>query len=58
MFARSVTGAYKGQFAAGERGVYVDDLVANFPSPIKNYTQVPDAVTVYRFILAHVFDEM
>jgi len=45
-------GAYKGPFAAKEPGVYVDDLVASFPSPIKNYSQVPDAVEVYRRVLS------
>ncbi len=40
-YGRNISiGAYKGPFAATEAGVYVDDLVANFPSPIKNYTQV------------------
>ena len=33
-------GAYKGPFAANETGKYVLDLVQNFPSPIKNYSQV------------------
>lgn len=31
---------------------YVDDLVDNFPSPIKNNSQVPDALSVYRSVLA------
>ena len=31
---------------------YVTDLVSNWPSPIKNSTQVPDAVSTYRKILA------
>lgn len=56
-------GAYKGDFGnpavwpplGPDRpvaGPYVDDLVKSFPSPIRNYTQVPDAVTVYRTVLA------
>ena len=31
---------------------YVNDLVSNWSSPIKNSTQVPDAVATYRKILA------
>ena len=31
---------------------YVDDLVDNFPSPIKNKSQVPSATAVYRKALA------
>ena len=45
-------GAYKGQFNAGNRGSYVDDLVKRFPSKIKNASQVPDALSVYRKALA------
>jgi galactose mutarotase-like enzyme/inosine-uridine nucleoside N-ribohydrolase len=30
----------------------VDELTANFPSPIKNTTQVPDALHVYRSVLS------
>ena len=45
-------GAYKGQFNKGNRGSYVDDLVKRFPSKIKNASQVPDALSVYRKALA------
>ena len=31
---------------------YVTDIVANFPSPIKNSSQVPDGVATYRKVLA------
>ena len=48
-------GAYKGS-GLTQTGkpplTYVDSLVRNFPSPIKNSTQVPDAVEVYRAALA------
>ena len=44
-------GAYKGGFGATLPGKYVKDIVATFPSPIKNYTQVPAAVEVYRSVL-------
>lgn len=33
-------------------GPYVKELVRQFPSPVKNYSQVPDAVQVYRKLLA------
>ena len=38
-------GAYKGKLAASpdRTGPYLHDLVANFSSPVKNYTQVPEA---------------
>ena len=29
-------------------GIYVDDLVDNFPSPVKHYDQVEEAVVVLR----------
>ena len=48
-------GAYKGGglTLAGEPPLtYVDALVRTFPSPIRNSTQVPDAVDVYRRVLA------
>ena len=39
-------GAFKGLFGAGVGGPSgqgdVDDLVANFPSPVKHYDQVED----------------
>ena len=38
------------------RGWYVDDLVDNFPSPIKGSWEVPDAVDVYRQVLAAAED--
>ena len=37
-------------------GKYVEDLVARWPSPVKNYSQVPDAVTLYRTALAKAED--
>ncbi|EDQ87548.1 uncharacterized protein MONBRDRAFT_27022 [Monosiga brevicollis MX1] len=53
-------GAYKGTFdanatgqgGANKTGAYVADLVEHFPSPIKNYDQVPAALSVYRQQLA------
>eukprot|EP00039_Didymoeca_costata_P014589 m.237248 g.237248 ORF g.237248 m.237248 type:complete len:515 (+) comp16055_c1_seq3:155-1699(+) len=47
-------GAYKGVWARdpnagkGTADKYVSDLVANYPSPVKNYTQVMTAVQTYR----------
>ena len=55
-------GAYKGSFGkdtGGDnwvRGWYVDDLVDNWPSPVKDSSQVPDAVSVYRKALAAAED--
>ena len=37
-----------GPFDRDVRGLYVDDLVASFPSHIKNASQVPEALAVYR----------
>ena len=53
-------GAYKGPWAAnprapGAKGTadkYVPDLVGNYPSPVKNSSQVPTATEVYRRVLA------
>ena len=48
-------GAYKGAGLTleGEPPLtYVDSVVRNFPSPVKNNTQVPNAVDVYRRVLA------
>lgn len=48
-------GAYKGAglTLVGEPPLaYVDSVVSNFPSPIRNTSQVPDAVDVYRRVLA------
>ena len=47
-------GAYKGTDLSPEAPFlsYVTDLVAHWPSPIKNTTQVPDSVDVYRSVLA------
>ena len=53
-------GAYKGAWARdpspkngkGTADKYVSDLVGNFPSPIKNSSQVPTAVEAYRRALA------
>jgi len=55
-------GAYKGDFGrtpdGGDwvRGHYVDDLVDNYPSPVKGSWDVPDAVDVYRMVLASAED--
>jgi len=54
-------GAYKGSFgkdANGEwiSGLYVPNLVQNFPSPVKNLSQVPESVEVYRQTLAEAAD--
>lgn len=56
-------GAFKGAFGDpavwppfspghSAAGPYVDDLVKSFPSPIRNSSQVPEAVSVYRSVLA------
>ena len=56
-------GAYKGDFGRTPdgndwvRGWYVDDLVDNYPSPVKGSWQVPDAVEVYRMVLASAEDK-
>lgn len=56
-------GAYKGSFGKvpnGDgwvRGDYVDDLVENWPSPVKNSSQVPEAVEVYRKVLSEAEDK-
>lgn len=48
-----VIGSYRGtDLLPSEPLSYVNDLVANFPSPIKNKSQVPSAVEVYRKVLA------
>ena len=38
------------------RGWYVDDLVDNWPSPVKGSWDVPTAVEVYRQVLAEAED--
>lgn len=47
-------GAYKGTGLTHSNPPlsFVDDLVANYPSPVKNSSQVPDAVSIYRQALA------
>mmetsp|Transcript_84479 Transcript_84479/g.273132 ORF Transcript_84479/g.273132 Transcript_84479/m.273132 type:complete len:288 (+) Transcript_84479:90-953(+) len=46
-------GAYRGEdLTPSLPHPYVDDLVANWSSPIKNTSQVPDAVHVYRRVLS------
>lgn len=51
-------GSYKGEWArnptagTGTADKYISDLIENYPSPIKNSTQVPEAVKVYRKALA------
>lgn len=51
-------GAYKGSFASTERGVYVDDLCKRFPNDprLRNSSTAPDAVAVYRSVLASQVD--
>jgi len=54
-------GAYKGNFGKWPgggwvEGDYVMDLVRNYPSPVKDSSQVPDAVSVYRQVLAAAED--
>jgi len=53
-------GAYKGTFGndfdGGMNGKYVDDLVNNFESPVKNYNSVDDAVEVIRKTLTEAED--
>ena len=41
-------GAFKGNFGEKINGIYVDELVDNFPSPVKHYDQVEEAVIVLR----------
>lgn len=49
----TLIGAYKGNDLKVSKPLrYVQALVDNFPSPIKNSSQVPDAVVVYRRALA------
>ena len=50
-------GAFKGTFGSTIPGKYVPQLAAEFPSPIKNYTEVPDAVEVYRTVLSRQPDQ-
>merc|ERR1711924_301722 len=46
-------GSYKGtDLQQTNTASYVDDLVDNWDSPIKNSSQVPDSVEVYRKVLA------
>jgi len=47
-----VIGAYMGDFDYDQPGPYVEDLANNFPNAVKNRSQVPDAVTVYRTVLS------
>merc|ERR1719510_1258856 len=56
-----VLGAYKGDFGKWPgggwvEGDYVMDLVRNYPSPVKDSSQVPDAVSAYRQVLAAAED--
>ena len=52
-------GAYKGNFGKDPnnngwvRGAYVDDLVNNWDSPIRDSSQVMEATEVYRKVLAN-----
>jgi len=53
-------GAYKGTFgdtfAGGMGGKYVDDLVDTFPSPVKDYNSVDDAVETIKKTLTEAED--
>ena len=51
-------GAYKGNDLDPDGPVlpYVADIVSNFPSRVKNSTQVPSAIQVYREVLASQAD--
>ena len=49
-------GAFKGKFGQDVGGVYIDDLVENWESPVKHYDQVKDAVVVLREALAGADD--
>ena len=49
-------GAFKGTFGQNIKGVYIDDLVDNFDSPVKHYDEVEDALTVLRSSLAAAED--
>merc|ERR1719341_885429 len=49
-------GAFKGNFGASSSGPYIDHLLDSFDSPIRNYSQVEDAVTVLRKSLAEAED--
>ena len=50
-------GAFKGRFGAESSGVYIDDLVDNWESPVKHYDQVKEAVEVLREALAAAEDQ-
>jgi inosine-uridine nucleoside N-ribohydrolase len=50
-------GAYKGVLGTAEvcsncHGPFVDDIIAGFPAPVKNYSQVLEAHVLYRKVLA------
>mmetsp|Transcript_16646 Transcript_16646/g.31566 ORF Transcript_16646/g.31566 Transcript_16646/m.31566 type:complete len:367 (-) Transcript_16646:144-1244(-) len=45
-------GAFKGSFGESISGPYVQDLVSSYASPVKNSSQVPDAVATYRSVLS------
>merc|ERR1711976_191747 len=55
-------GAYKGEFGKNPnnngwvRGAYVDDLVNNWDSPIRDSSQVMEATEVYRKVLSEAED--
>ena len=49
-------GAFKGEFGKNVSGHYDEDIADNFPNTIRNYTQVPGAVEVYRKVLAKAAD--
>merc|ERR1711970_1236550 len=50
-------GAFKGEFGEDLGGLYIDDLVDNWDSPVKNYDQVQDPVPVLRQALAQAEDQ-
>eukprot|EP00656_Telonema_subtile_P011610 TRINITY_DN15751_c0_g1_i1.p1 TRINITY_DN15751_c0_g1~~TRINITY_DN15751_c0_g1_i1.p1 ORF type:complete len:405 (+),score=54.92 TRINITY_DN15751_c0_g1_i1:146-1360(+) len=45
-------GSYKGPIGKDYPGLYVDDLIATFPGPIRNYSQVLDGFVLYRKVLS------
>jgi len=49
-------GAFKGEFGRNVGSGYVDDLVDNYPSPVKHYDQVEEPLPVYRRALANAED--
>ena len=58
-FGKSISGKYWSfitKYTQRLTGVYIDDLVNNFDSPVKHYDQVSDALTVLRETLSEAED--